>query len=248
MEQDTRRRIVLLDEIRGVMIFCMIFYHAFYNLAFLLDLDAGYWLWAFFTPVEPLFAGLFILLSGMNCNLSHNNWLRGIKLMGIALAISVITILFVKNEAIYFGILHLLSVSMVLYGLLQKWLARWPVWPLTALWLVLFWFTYHMEDRWLGFLGLRIHLPDAWYQNPYLFPFGIATDTFFSSDYFPIFPWIFLFFAGAFFGRWFFQRKLPEFWYRRHVGFFAVMGKYALWIYVLHQPVLYAVTALLEML
>ena len=37
---------------------------------------------------------------------------------------------------------------------------------------VLFALTYHLDERWLGFGGLRLALPDAWYANYFTAFFG----------------------------------------------------------------------------
>ena len=66
-----------MDEIRGFAVLCMIFYHGFYSLAYLFQLDWGMALLRFFMPAEPFFAGAFILISGISSNLSHSNLLRG---------------------------------------------------------------------------------------------------------------------------------------------------------------------------
>ena len=43
MEQTERatKRIHLMDELRGFAVFCMVFYHAFYTLAYLFNLEFG---------------------------------------------------------------------------------------------------------------------------------------------------------------------------------------------------------------
>ena len=64
---------------------------------------------------------------------------------------------------------------------------------------------------------------------------------FYSSDYFSLFPWMFLFFAGGFFGRLAAQKKFPKAAYKNYVPFFSIMGKYSLIIYLVHQPVIFGI-------
>ena len=112
-------RIYLMDELRGFAVFCMVFYHGFYTFAYLFHWAFGEALLRFFMPAEPWFAGLFILISGISSNLSHSNLARGAKLLVIALAVSLVTGLVVPQERILFGILHFLSVCMLLFGGLE---------------------------------------------------------------------------------------------------------------------------------
>ena len=113
-------RYSILDELRGLCIFCMIFYHAFYTMSFMFNMKIGKELFMFFKPVEPLFAGIFILISGLCCNLSHSNLKRGLKLLVVALFLSVVTYFLGKDVFISFGILHMLSLCMILCGLVYN--------------------------------------------------------------------------------------------------------------------------------
>ena len=174
------RRIHLMDELRGFAVVCMVFYHAFYTLSFLLG-----WQWCkdllnFFLPAEPWFAGLFIFLSGIASNLSRSNLKRGLKLLAVALVVSAVTILVVPSEPIYFGILHLLSISMILVGLTKKWLDKIPVWIGLAVCAAGILFTMYLYRGFLGFGSIPlIHLPRSWYTTDWLMPLGIYSSSFF---------------------------------------------------------------------
>ena len=66
------KRIHLMDELRGFAVFCMVFYHGFYTLAFLMNQSWGEWLYRFFMPAEPWFGDVLeipITQSGKNLNL-----------------------------------------------------------------------------------------------------------------------------------------------------------------------------------
>ena len=241
------RRIHLMDELRGFAVVCMVFYHAFYTLSFLLG-----WQWCkdllnFFLPAEPWFAGLFIFLSGIASNLSRSNLKRGLKLLAVALVVSAVTILVVPSEPIYFGILHLLSISMILVGLTKKWLDKIPVWIGLAVCAAGILFTMYLYRGFLGFGSIPlIHLPRSWYTTDWLMPLGIYSSSFFSSDYFPIFPWLFVFLGGTLFGRFASQGKFPAFSYRSRIPPLAFLGRHALVVYVLHQPVIYGIGLLIQ--
>ena len=85
-----------MDEIRGLCVLLMIFYHAFYTMSMLFHWELGTKLLVFFSPAEPFFAGLFILISGISSQLSHSNLIRGLKLLGVALALTLVTNIIVQ--------------------------------------------------------------------------------------------------------------------------------------------------------
>ena len=119
-----KKRIYLLDELRGLAVFCMVFYHAFYSMSEFFSFEIGTKLLDFFTPAEPFFAALFIVISGISSRLSHDNTKRGVRLLCIALALTVVTVIIMpmmnfEGAEIYFGILHLLSLSMLIFSALR---------------------------------------------------------------------------------------------------------------------------------
>ena len=237
-----RPRIHTLDELRGIAIFCMIFFHAFYTIGYFFGYDWGVWLVNLFRPAEPFFAGLFIVISGIACNLSHSNLERGVKLALIALAITLITYLTVGQEnMIQFGILHMLACCMLLYGLSNKYLKLIPSWLGILINVILFVLTLQIPHHIFGLPPLfSVTVPDSWYSTSFLFMFGFPNDTFVSSDYFPLVPWLFLFFAGTYLGRIGVKKKFPKPLFKKRLGFFGFLGRHSLLIYLMHQPIIFA--------
>ena len=239
-----RPRIHMLDELRGFAIFCMVFYHAFYTIGIFFGIKWGEWLLNFFTPAEPYFAGLFIFISGISSNLSHSNLERGVKLAGIALGVTLVTYLALgQNNMIVFGVLHMLAAGMILFGLFGKYLKIIPTWLGIILSLLIFIFSFNIATKHtvgIPFL-FDLRVPAQWYTTKFLFMFGLPYSGFQSSDYFPIIPWIFIFFAGTFFGRLAREKKFPKFMYKKHIGFFAFLGRHSLIIYLAHQPVIFGI-------
>lgn len=249
-DSSKRLRIHLMDELRGFAVLCMVFYHGFYTLAYLVGLDWGMALLRFFMPAEPFFAGLFILISGISSNLSRSNLKRGIKLLLVAVVVSAATMLVVPDERIVFGVLHFLSVSMILFGLVKPWTDKLAFsWLWVAFCAVLTAFTWNIQRGYLGFQPFpAISLPTALYQTDWLMMFGLHSPGFFSSDYFPLFPWLFIFFAGTFLGKLASAGKFPAFTYPSRVPALSWMGRNALIIYVVHQPVIYGVSMLITLI
>lgn len=95
--QSGRGRIYLMDELRGFAVFCMVFYHGFYTLGYLFGNAIGLYYFRFFMPAEPFFAGLFMFISGIASDLSRSNLSRGLKLLALALGVTLVTGLFCRR-------------------------------------------------------------------------------------------------------------------------------------------------------
>lgn len=232
------RRIALLDEIRGFCIYCMVFYHAFYLLGLLLQLEFCMKLFRFFEPVEFLFASAFIFISGICTQFSRSVLRRGLLLLAIALTLSAISILLLPKLGYdsfqdRFGILHLLSAGMLVYAAGRKAFDRFPVLWGAVVCVILYAVT-------------AILVPRVPVSVPWLFPLGFCTESFYSADYFPLFPHLFLFMLGTFAGRTIRSRELSDRFYRVHVHLFAWCGRYSLWIYLLHVPILLIIIQFIE--
>ena len=83
---------------------------------------------------------------------------------------------------------------------------------------------------------------DAWYANYFTAFFGfLPVDWFYSTDYFALLPWLFLFWAGYYLhnGVW-----AADAWNRLRRSVCPAlgwMGRHSLLLYLLHQPVIYGV-------
>lgn len=240
----SKRRVVVLDELRGLAIVLMVFYHAFYLIGYTFDAPLCRTLFQFFYPVQPFFAALFVFLCGISCNFSRNNVKRGLLLAAVAILLSAVLWcavfwrMLTPDNYIWFGVLHLLAVSILLYALLKPTLRLLPPWLGLLLCAVLFLLTYHLPDANGGYFGMKglfmWAVPTASQDNPWLYALGLCPVTL-SGDYFPLLPWFFCFLGGTFVGRW----KTPKWAYRSRVPFLAAVGKQSLWVYLFHQPALY---------
>lgn len=253
-----RARIGLMDDVRGFCVFCMIFYHGFLQAYDSFGQVWGLTAYEFFRPAQPWFAGAFILICGISSRLSHSNWQRGLKLFGVALAINLVTILLLPNihvlgveftgVEIWFGILNLLSVSILLFAAGHKVFDWLPPAAGAYLFAVLYYVFRQFEFGKVGFPGqLEWNAPSSWFQQAWSFPFGIHTPTFYSADYFPLLPWFCLFMAGAYLGMYVVEGYVPNFAYKSRVRPFNWLGRHALLIYVVHVPAVWVVLELLSL-
>lgn len=227
-------RVPILDELRGFDILAMVGYHLAYDLVKLGVLHLPFFFSGWMNVVRDLFAGMFLVISGICCLYSRSNLRRGVLCLLAALAVESVTAL-IPGMAIRFGILHLLGWSMALTGLLEKILEKIP-------------------DQ-AGFFAtagcfLAGYLAAPWKHTWFpagegLFLLGLPGADFHSSDYFPLIPWVFLFAAGYFGGKILNRKGLlktgsPKF------PFLSFCGRHSLWIYLLHQPILALMISLIQ--
>ena len=238
-------RVGLLDELRGFAIICMVVYHAMYDLKYLFGVNVPIFFESWFDIIQSILAGLFIFISGTVCRYSHNNLKRGVQCFFLGMILTFVTPFF-TDGTIYFGILHFLGISMMIFGLAEKILDRLPALVGIIICGILFAVTYSVQQGFIGINGLfEWKLPDILYKIGVLFPFGFYNSTFVSLDYFPLLPWLFLFLAGSYFGIWAKNGSLPKFFYPVHIKWLAAVGRYTIWIYMLHQPVVYLIFSLI---
>ena len=90
----------------------------------------------------------------------------------------------------------LLGSAMIITGLLEKWMEKVP--PVVGLAgsMFLFYFTRYAADGYLQLGHWLITLPGFLYANYFTAYLGFYPFGFFSTDYFPLTPWLFLFWAG----------------------------------------------------
>ncbi|MGI5893833.1 MAG: heparan-alpha-glucosaminide N-acetyltransferase [Candidatus Merdivicinus sp.] len=227
-------RIPLLDELRGFAILAMVLYHLVYDLSAMEMID-----WPFFHTepmklIRDLFAGLFIMLSGLCCLYSRSNLRRGVLCYLAGVGIEWVTS-FIPGSEIRFGILHMLGSCMVLFGLAEKWMTVIPSFAGLGGSLILFLILRRITNRiiLLPVIG-SIPLPDLFYSGS-LYALGLPNSTFFSADYYPLIPWGFLFFGGYYLGRLLQNTPILQPGFPRF-PFLSWCGRHSLWIYLLHQP------------
>lgn len=232
-------RVALLDELRGFFIILMVLYHAAYDLVVIFGVDFPFFFSPFVRFLQLLIAGDFIFISGAVSRYSRSNLKRGAIAFGLGMALTAVTYFVIPSQLVAFGVLHLLGVCMMLFPLARRVLDR--VSPTVGLFLcsVFFLSLYFVPQRLLGFPPLAARLPDALYTTPFLFPLGFPNAAFYSSDYFPLIPWFFFFCAGACAGAQIRAGHLPACIYCEHVPWLAKVGRHTIWIYMVHQPLVY---------
>lgn len=232
-------RVGSMDLMRGFAILCMAVYHGLFSLVYLFGVPLPWFSSPLLSDIAvPLMGGSFVLLAGMSSRFSRKPLKRGLQTLGCGLLMTAVTALATPDLIIRFGVLHLLGSCMILGYLLRPALDRLPTGAGIATFLALFSVTYHLPDGYLGCRGLfavGIRTELSW-----LYPLGMPGPAFYSSDYYPLIPWFFLFAAGMYLGRWVKAGKAPKWVYPSRIPWLEAVGRHTLWIYLLHQPVMIA--------
>jgi len=227
MSKKIKERYQLIDALRGLSILLMCAHHFGYTCIYFgyeIGEISNYPFIRYF--LSPLFAGVFILLSGMSSRFSRSNIKRGLITLIFAALVTAVSYFF--GVTIYFGILHFLGLSMLIYGLISKWLNKISLFPLIAVFSVLFVFS---------FAFLPIYTAD---NNIFLW-FGFLKSGTPMDDYFPFGRWFALFLLGTQLGQLVIDNKFPRWFYSFKMPFLPAVGRRTLIIFLLHQPFFYLI-------
>ena len=254
IKNSNKDRAYELDLIRGIALIMMICMHFSYDIRYEFGCDAfsylsSYWYWVF---VHPLNLVLFVGISGICCSFSRNNVKRGAKLLAVAMAFTIVTtgISYITSVVsflpeiyclILFNVLHLLSVSTLLYALLEFIMNKLKLSDKAQSFII------GMIGLYIMLLVTKINYYDGVSSNWLLIPVGIevrnAPDV---ADYMNIVPWMGVFLVGAALGKVCYKDKKSLFptpnptlcKIKAPVEF---LGRHSLIVYLVHQPIGYAI-------
>lgn len=225
-----------IDAARGIAVLMMIAFHFLYDLNYFAGynfmLSSGFWLaFACATVI------IFLLLVGVSLSISYARaenlarkeiWLkyvrRGIRIFIYGLIITAVTLIAFPGNTIWFGVLHLIGLSIILaIPFLPK--------RKTALFLG------------LAFIVMGLLLAQSTASFPWLFWLGFMPANFYTFDYVPLLPWFGVVLLGLFFGKTFYDNRKPKLpsEYAKPICW---LGRHSLLVYFLHQLVLVAVVML----
>ena len=229
----------LIDTIRGIAIISMVIFHFCYDVFMVYGRDPSWYSQPAVHIWQQSICWTFILVSGFVWSWARSgNLKRGIMLNVLGLVISGVTVLAMPAEAVWFGILNCIGCAVLLMIPMEPVLRRIPA----AIGLVAAFALFVMfKDVQLGYLGVpgvfRLDLPDWLYDCRVLTPFGFPFPGFRSSDYFPILPWLFLYICGYFLNRLVMAIRPLQSVARHGLAPLSTVGRYSIWIYLIHQPV-----------
>lgn len=243
--QDGIERYDLLDSLRGFLLLQMVVYHFFWDMLYLFEWDLRWFQSSFSYWWQQSVCWLFIFLSGFCWSLGSKPFLRGLKIVAASFLITLATHIFVPQQPVVFGILFFMGSCMILLSVFAKWTGKLEPAHGIILNFSLFFLARNINEGYLGFEQWNlIKLPEFLYQNMLTAYLGFPAREFYSSDYFSLLPWMFLFMSGYYTFAWCRKKgPLPGVFYRgnRSLSF---CGRNSLLIYLLHQPLLYLLIVL----
>ena len=226
-----------IDFLRGIAVVMMIVFHFFYDLNFFniyeIDLHSGPFP-LFLYPIGTT----FLLLVGISLSLSYSRIkdnenrkqlqlkfiLRGSKIFGLGLLITLVTWIYLQDGFVVFGILHCIGLSIIIaYPFLQ----------------------FKIRNLIIGVLlvSVGVYLKTLTFDFGWLLWLGFRPSQFYTVDYFPILPWFGVVLIGIFIGNTLYPAhkrrfKLKDISQIRFVKLFCFLGRHSLIIYCLHQPII----------
>ena len=243
-----RKRLGLIDTLRGVTILSMVLYHAMWDMVFLKGADIPWYGKAPGFFWQQSICCSFIFLSGFCVLFSRRLFRRGAEVFAAGILVSLVTGLFLPENKILFGVLTLIGTSMLLMAGLEKKLFR-KIGPVPGLLgsIILFCFLRGINRGFYGFLFLPLgQFPAGLYRGLPMTFLGFTDPAFFSTDYFSFFPWVLLFLCGYYCHRLLRKnnRMESDIW-NREIPALSFLGRHSLLIYLTHQIVLYLLFMLL---
>lgn len=226
----TVQRFDRLDALRGVAIVWMTLFHFGFDLNHfgLLQPPQDFYRDAFWTTQRTCIVSLFLFCAGLGQAVALDAaqgwprfWRRWVQVAGCAVLVSAGSALMFPRSWISFGVLHGVAVMLIACRLaapLRGWL-----WPLGALALALPHAVQHpfFDTRATNWVGLVTRKPVT-------------------EDYVPVLPWLGVMLWGLAAGQWLLARRrtalaggLPA-----ALQPLALLGRWSLSFYMLHQPLL----------
>lgn len=213
------RRIWEIDFVRGIALLLMIIFHFLFDLREFFGFNVAYNKGIYYLIGKT--AGiLFILISAVSCKLSQNNNKRAVKLLLVALLITIVSHIYDSSYGIKFGILHFLGISILLYPIFKE---------LRSITLIILGTFIIAAGNYLGHTSVI---------SNYMFIFNLTSSSWVSGDYYPFFPWFGVFLYGIAVSKVVYQERhsllkdLPK------SNIVTYLGRHTLAVYLVHQPVL----------
>jgi len=220
-----------LDALRAAAIVWMALFHFAFDLAYFRLTRQNFYTDPFWTVQRTCILGLFLFCAGLGQAIAHEQrqswdrfWRRWAQVAACAALVSLGSWLMFRDRFISFGVLHAIAVMLVVLRLTAG------------------------GGRWLWLAGALAIVLDRLVQHPFFDTrltnwIGLATRKPATEDYVPLLPWIGVAWWGLAAGQWVLRHRrdwlagaLP-----RPLRPMAVLGRWSLTFYMLHQPILIGV-------
>lgn len=238
MTHHVRTRWHLLDILRGFTLINMILYHFLYDVFIVYGVipdwirKTGTFIW------QQWICSTFIIIAGIAFHFSRSHLKHGIQLNFWGAVVTIVTLVCMPDETILFGILTFTGSAILITWLAEPLLKKVPATLGIIISLIGFLLTEEISAGYLGCYGYRLaELPGFLYQTFAGAWLGFPPSGFYSSDYFSIFPWIFVFWIGYYLFYFLKKERVSSILMKNPIPPLAMLGTHTLWVYLIHQPV-----------
>ena len=221
-----------LDALRGVAIVWMAGFHLCFDLNLYGLMPAqNFYRDALWLNQRTCIVSLFLFCAGLAQAVAMQGvvgtglfdarfWRRWAHVAGCAVLVSIGSAFMFPKSWIGFGVLHGIAVMLILARLVAP-LGSW-LWPLGALAIALPQFVRH-----------------PWFNQPFAHWIGLVTKKPITEDWVPVLPWLGVMVFGLAAGQWLLvhRRALLAGVVTRPLALVALLGRWPLSFYMLHQPV-----------
>ena len=183
----------------------------------------------------------FILLSGFCFSLGKRHIKSGLMVFGSGFLVTLTTLIVMPQNRVVFGVLTCIGSCILILSFTEKFLKKIPAEIGLLLNFLLF---LAMKNINRGYLGLEnvgtIAIPKDWYRDYFTTYLGLPFREFYSTDYFSLLPWFFLFVTGFYlYGILKKYGIMEKKFLQKGILPFSFLGRHSLIIYLIHQPVIY---------
>ncbi len=217
-----------LDAVRGVAIVWMAAFHFCFDLSHFKLIQENFYVDPFWTVQRAVIVTMFMFVAGVGQAIALRQdsgwprfWRRWAQIAACAVLVSLGSALMFPKSFITFGVLHGFAVMLILMRLTAS------------------------AGAWLWWAGLlAIFLPQfvahPWFDTRLTNWVGLVTRKPMTEDFAPLLPWLGVMWWGLASGRWVLARR-PQ-WLAdplpKALSGLALLGRWSLSFYMLHQPVL----------
>lgn len=252
-------RLSRIDEIRGITLISMIIYHFMWDLRNIAGIKMDWYVGTIGQVWQLSICMTFIFVSGFCFCLGKHHLKRSLTVFVAGALVTAVTLVVMPENRIVFGVLTFIGSAglimtlayRVLLILEEKLGTREFCLTMIIGNILLFVAFFRINYRVLNLIFSKIEMPAYLYKGYFMTYLGFCDRTFYSTDYFSIMPWMFLYMTGYFMYRYNVSKddesKLIAYLRNdEHSKTLSFIGRHTLIIYLLHQPVLYAVTLIVQ--